>query len=89
MPGRWWLDFKLCLEREIFFRMKVLIKLIIIVIICGQSKGRENKIDSLVWINHIHGPERFYYKLKQDTYWGVNFIIAPEKMVGWRQETLD
>ena len=64
-------------------------KVKLIIIICGQSKGRENKIDSLVWINHIHGPEQFYYKLKQDAYWGVNFIIAPEKMVGWRQETLD
>lgn len=62
---------------------------IIIIIISGQSKGREKKIYSLVWINHIHGPERFYYKLKQEAYWGVSFIIAPEKMVGWRQETLD
>lgn len=46
-------------------------------------------MDSLVWINYIHGTERFYYKLKQEAYWGVNFIIAPEKRVGQRQETLD
>lgn len=62
---------------------------IIIIIISGQSKGREKKIYSLVWINHIHGPEQFYYKLKQEAYWGMNVIIAPKKMVGRRQETLD